>query len=329
MARPAPGAARPVWPAWPKRLALALTFTLLWAGGAQAVGPFSHLILAERIAHLAPGQAADPAVRQALFLGALVLDAGYYPGGDSRLAEAGHNGAPWRVCQALLDLAQTPAQRAFALGYLSHALIDQAAHRELVNPLAGAAFSVSPLDHKRVEWGLDCWWLGQPAHAWLWQAAGLASPEGLELWRRGLERAYGARLAPQLLTAAVAAELKTVDELPLIFQLSGQTRRPDAWLGNALGWLLGLTARPLAVGYMRWRGGYMNEIAVLDARPATPADAANLERLMAGVVERLPGLLAGGELPTGNLDSDAACETGGCPDTEAAKAWLAGLPRAE
>jgi hypothetical protein len=80
---------------------------------------------------------------------------------------------------------------------------------------------------------------------------------------------------------------------------------------------------------MRWRGGYMNEIAVLDARPATPADAANLERLMAGVVERLPGLLAGGELPTGNLDSDAACETGGCPDTEAAKAWLAGLPRAE
>ncbi|MFH1057327.1 MAG: zinc dependent phospholipase C family protein [Pseudomonadota bacterium] len=318
--------------AWLARLGAGLLLVLICTGGADAVGPFSHLILAQRVAPFIPGGAAAPEVRQALHLGAIALDAGYYPGAESRLAEAGHNLAPWSVCRALLDLAENPAERAFAIGYLSHALIDQAAHRELVNPLTGAAFSVNPLDHKRIEWGLDCWWLSQPGNQWLWQAADEtrpASPAGLALWRRALERAYGVRLAPQVLGTAVAAELKTVDELPLIFQLSGQARRPGGWLGNGLGWLLGWSARPLAVGYMRWRGGYMNEIAILDAQPAAAADVANLERLMAGVAVRLADILAGGALPQGNLDADPACDTGGCVDTEAAKAWLAGLPKAE
>lgn len=316
---------------WLMGLAAGLVWVLVCAGGAWAVGPFSHLILAQRLAPLIPGDAAAPEVRQALNLGAIALDAGYYPGGDSRLAEAGHNLAPWSVCRALLDLAQTPAERAFAIGYLSHAIIDQAAHRELVNPLTGAAFSVNPLDHKRIEWGLDCWWLSQPGNDWLWQAAATrpGSPAGLALWQRALGRAYGVRLDPRVLGTAVAAELKTVGELPLIFQLSGQAQRPGAWLGNGLGWVLGWSARPLAVGYMRWRGGYMNEIAILDARPALPADVANLERLMAGVQVRVADILAGGGLPAGNLDADPACEAGGCVNTEAAKAWLAGLPRAD
>jgi len=304
---------------------LGLVLLLGFAPGALAVGPFTHLILAEKIAPLAPDQARDPVVRQALRLGALALDAGYYSDATPGLGEAGHQVHPWRICQNLLDWAENDAQQAFALGYLSHALIDRMAHRELVNPLARGPYSQKPLDHKRVEWGLDCWQLSRPENQWLWRVGDLQDPALRESWRAAVNQAWGVEVAPEYLDAALAAQMHEVWRLPRVFWLSGQTTRPGAWWGNALGWTLHDTLRPLTVALLRWRGGYLNEIAVLDARPARPRDIAKLNRLLDQAASQAQAILAGGAWPEGELDSDPACAAGDCPDLGAAQKWLRGL----
>ncbi len=299
-----------------------LVLVLGFAPGALAVGPFTHLILAEKVAPLAPGQAQDPVVRRALRLGALALDAGYYSDDTPGLGEAGHQVQPWRICRNLLESAQDDPQRAFALGCLSHALIDRLAHRELVNPLARGSYSQKPLDHKRVEWGLDCWHLARPENQWLWRVGDLQDPALREFWRAAVNQAWGVEVNPEHLDAALAAQTYEVWRLPRVFWLSGQTARPGVWWGNALGWALHDTLRPLTVAILRWRGDHLNEIAVLDARPARSRDIAKLNRLLDQAASQARGILAGGDWPEGDLDSDPACAAGDCPDLRAAQNWL-------
>lgn len=310
---------------WLARMGAGLALSLVLVSGAHAVGPFTHLILAEKIAPLAPDQASDPVVRQALRLGALAVDAGYYSDDTPGLGEAAHQVQPWLICRNLLEGAEDDPQRAFALGYLSHALIDRLAHRELVNPLAKGPFSRQPLDHKRVEWGLDCWYLARPENQWLWQVGELQSPSVRELWRAALNQAWGVDIAPEYLDTALAAEMHEVWRLPRVFWLSGQTTRPGVWWGNALGWALHDTLRPLTVAVLRWQGGHLNEIAVLDARPARPGDIAKLRRLLDQTVSQAQTILAGGAWPEGDLDADPNCAAGDCPDLRAAQTWLRGL----
>ncbi|MFH1033623.1 MAG: zinc dependent phospholipase C family protein [Pseudomonadota bacterium] len=286
------------------------------------MGPFSHLVLARQLAD--PAWAGQPSVMAALYAGALAPDAGYYPGAPEGLAEAAHLVRPWAVVSALLDLAATDQERAFARGYLSHALLDRLGHESLINRLSGRAFSADPLTHKRVEWGLDCWLLSRPHNAWLWEVRA-DSAAGLDLWGRALRQAYGVLVPPEVMGQAMAAEMAEIRRLPRVFWLSGQAPRPEAWAGNALGWLLGHSLRPVAVGYMAWRGGYMNERAVLSARQPTDQDISALNELLNQVAQRA-GLVGrdgrGGELPTGNLDADPACQAQACT---AAQAWLQGL----
>lgn len=308
------------------RLAGVLLLALLLASGlarpAWALGPFCHLVLAQELAE--PAWQGQPQVMAALYAGAVAPDAGYYPGAEDALAEAAHLLRPWAVVRALLDLAQTPEERAFALGYLSHALLDRLGHESLINRLSGKPFSGDNLTHKRIEWGLDCWLLSQPANQWLLQAS-TQSAAGLDLWQRALARAYGAQVPLATLEQAMAAERAELKRLPTIFWLSGQSPRPGAWAGNGLGWLLGHGPRPLALRFMAWRGGYMNERAVLDARPPQPQDLADLQALLAQVADRARAARAGAQLPQGNLDADPGCASPDCPDLATARRWLLGL----
>ena len=293
------------------------------AGGALALGPFTHLVLARQLEN--PALAAEPSWRRALYAGALAPDAGYYPGGEDSLAQAAHLLGPWEICRALADLAATPEERAFALGYASHALLDRLGHAELVNRLAGRPYSADPLNHKRVEWGLDCRLLSEPGNQWLWTVQA-DSRGGLGLWRRALERVYGKRVPAEVLERSLAAELAEVWRLPRIFWLSGQAERPGAWLGNSAGWLLGHSLRPLAVSLLAWRGGYINERAVLDARPARPEDLRGLEEILGRVAARVRDSAAIVDPPLGNLDADPACDREACAGAVQARAWLRGLP---
>lgn len=297
---------------------------LVWPVAGWALGPFSHLLLAKQLEPLAGlGPEGPESVRQALYAGALAPDAGYYPGADAELADAAHHLDPGGFARALWDLAQTPEERAFALGWLSHLALDLAGHGGLVNPIVGAAFSADPLNHKRVEWGLDCRILARPDQAWQWDIK-IASPAGLALWERALEKVHGARVGPEPLQRAFASLMNEVVRLPYIFWRFGLLDRPEHPAGNALGWALGRTARPALVSLMTWHGGYVNERAVLDARRPSPQDETVWRDVLARASAQTAQAIVGGPWPNGDLDVDPACASEACSDALAARAWLAG-----
>jgi hypothetical protein len=91
--------------------------------------------------------------------GCLAPDFGLFPGGDAGFSAITHHGSTGALLRAMLQAARTPAQRAFACGWLTHTLADVAIH-PLVNTAAGNGGAWSLADHVRVEVGLDvrfCW----------------------------------------------------------------------------------------------------------------------------------------------------------------------------
>lgn len=311
---------------WRRSLAifLACAALLAWPGAGWALGPFSHLLLARQLEPLAGiGPGSPEGLRQALYAGALAPDAGYYPGADQELADAAHHLEPGGFARALWELAQTPEERAFALGWLSHLALDLAGHGGLVNPIVGAAFSADPLNHKRVEWGLDCRVLARPDQAWQWDAQ-IASPAGLALWERALELVHGARVGREPLARAMASLMNEVARLPYVFWRFGLLERPEHPAGNALGWVLGRSARPALVRLMEWHGGYVNERAVLDARRPSPQEETVWRDVLARAQARTGETVAGGTWPEGDLDVDPACAGEACAAAVDARAWLAG-----
>lgn len=125
--------------------------------------PALHLFIADitlrrwrDLPHLAPFDIADDDARNAFHHGCLGPDYGLFPGGDATLAALSHTGRTGALLRNLLDRAVTPAQRAFAYGWLTHTLADVAIH-PLINSaatdLAGAGHSLA--DHIRVEVGVD------------------------------------------------------------------------------------------------------------------------------------------------------------------------------
>ncbi|HKK93558.1 MAG TPA: zinc dependent phospholipase C family protein [Longimicrobiales bacterium] len=130
-----------------------------------------HLRLAQRVldhwsaspGH-APFPADDPATRNAFRAGAIGPDLGYFPGGHRPLSDLAHTFRSGDLCRALLDLANSPHERAFAWGWVTHVLADT-----LIHPLVGCGVGElhygSPryfvdgdsdqVAHVRVEAGID------------------------------------------------------------------------------------------------------------------------------------------------------------------------------
>jgi hypothetical protein len=313
--------------AWRRSLAclLALAFMLVCAQGALAVGPYSHMRFAKDFwPQAAPLLGLDPKridLLPALYAGALAPDGPYYPGAEARLATLVHVVRPWEFCRALLSLAETPQDKAFALGWASHALLDIRTHEELVNRLAKGVYNNDRLLHKRIEWGLECWLLVQPENAWLWNPP-VDVNVGLSLWARALQEVYGNTVPESMLLQAQEAQMKEVDRLPQVWWWSGRLEREGHGVVNALGWLIGGTLRPAYVAYLSWRGQDMNVRAVLDPREPDPRDTRDLLALMQKEEARLLAVLRGGGWPSGGLDADPACVDDSCKDGREALAWL-------
>lgn len=163
--------------------------------------PALHFLLAGRVyeawertpvrAPFHPG----PDTRNTFLHGSIGPDMGYFPGGDSLLAELAHYARTGAFCRALVDEAATDVERAFAWGWVTHVLADVAIH-PLVNEACGELLAGSRVPlwgdavteaHLRVETGLD--------------AAFHARDPGLRRLRtlpamdassfRGMQRAYG------------------------------------------------------------------------------------------------------------------------------------------
>lgn len=91
--------------------------------------------------------------------GSLGPDMGNFPGGSTSLARLVHRRRTGDVLRALLASAGSEAERAYALGWLSHIVADVLIH-PLVNDVAttltpGPGYTIG--DHVRVEVGLDVW----------------------------------------------------------------------------------------------------------------------------------------------------------------------------
>lgn len=320
------------WTARSLSVLLLLLALLAPAAPAGAVGPFSHFTFCQELwPSLAPRLGHTPSQRERLWpvflAGAIAHDAGYYPGAQSALAYAVHLIKPWQMTQAMLALAQNPGEWAFALGWLSHALLDIRTHRDLVNVFTKGPYSQSMLPHKQFEWGLDCWLLARPQGQWLWDVP-LDWQPGLGLWQRALAKVHGRRVTREVLNQAMLAHQKEVRRLPYVFWLSGRLERPGHWAGNTLGWVLGHSARPLYVAWLTWRGTDLDARGVLTARWPQPQDQAGLFSAMERTRQDLAQALAGGPWPKGSLDADSHCEAGDCEMVKQARRWLESLPPA-
>jgi hypothetical protein len=131
--------------------------------------PALHLLLARqtvdrwRTAADAPFDVADDAAVNAFMHGSLAPDMGNFPGGSRALARLVHTHRSGDVQRALLDLASTECERAFAWGWLSHILADVLIH-PLVNDVVERRTNVripEIVEHVRVEVGIDVWFCWQ------------------------------------------------------------------------------------------------------------------------------------------------------------------------
>lgn len=133
-----------------------------------------HFVLADHALHAwrshdldPPFDPDDPTARNAFHHGALGPDLGYFPGGDRALSDLAHCLAPARLARALVRSARTVRERAFAWGWVSHVLADQAIH-PWIGRGVGALLHGDPTRfvdgssdlhaHLRVEMGLDAWY---------------------------------------------------------------------------------------------------------------------------------------------------------------------------
>ncbi len=103
--------------------------------------------------------------RNAFLQGSLAPDMGFFPGGVPLLSELAHNHRPPDLVRALIALAHTDAERAFAWGWLTHMLADVSIHPAIdacARRLLVAAGGDPDQDaealavyHTRIELGLD------------------------------------------------------------------------------------------------------------------------------------------------------------------------------
>ena len=133
-----------------------------------------HFVLADTALHRLRTQGGrllldpeDPAALNAFYHGAVGPDLGYFPGGHRVLSDLAHLVRTGSLVRALIRSAETVREKAFAWGWLTHVLGDQAVHPvigrgvgELLtgDPTAFVDGSSNPLAHLRVEMGLDAWY---------------------------------------------------------------------------------------------------------------------------------------------------------------------------
>jgi hypothetical protein len=133
-----------------------------------------HFVLADRVLGrwrsepwLAPFDLDDPSALNAFHHGAVGPDLGYFPGGDRLLSDLAHCLHTGTLTRTLVESAVTPRECAFAWGWVTHVLADQAIHpwigRGVGEVLHGdrdrfVDGSTDLLSHLRVEMGVDAWY---------------------------------------------------------------------------------------------------------------------------------------------------------------------------
>lgn len=204
-----------------------------------------HLVLADRVLDgwrrspsIAPFTVRDPAAVNAFRQGALGPDLGYFPGGHRFLSDLAHCVRSADLSRALVDASTNPREAAFAWGWVTHVLADQAIH-----PWVGRAVGElhqgrtdlfvsgddDPVGHVRIETGLDAWYAARhPALRW-WRPDPVFHGGSVGFLEGAYRDTYALAVDPALILTSHLA----------VTRMSVQALRTMGVLGNALRWEAG------------------------------------------------------------------------------------------
>lgn len=277
-----------------------------------------HLVLADRaLEHwrarpgLAPFDLDDPGSLNAFFHGAFGPDLGYFPGGHPFFSDLAHTVATGDLTRALVRLAETDRERAFAWGWVTHVLGDVAIH-----PLVGlgvgellhgdsdhfVAAADDKVAHVRVEVGLDAWFSAREPELRRRVLGPAFDGNSVEYLARAYAETYQVLLDPRLLLAShhttVRMSLRALATIGVLSQLLAQQNPPPALLGLS-SLMDGAVKAHAAMG--------LESMLIPFLSPVAPS-AWLVDRVL-GVVDGLPGELdaiqSGGlaDYPNYNLDT--------------------------
>ena len=183
-----------------------------------------HLVLADRVLDgwerapsKAPFDPSEPGVRNAFHQGAFGPDIGYFPGGDAFLSDLAHYVRSGLLTRILVERASTERERAYAWGWLSHVLADQAIHPLVGEALAGletgqrggfVGISEDRAGHVRVEVGLDAHFSQRHPHLRRRRTTPVFDRPGVRFLGDAFREAYGLEIDPSHLLASHHAAVR-------------------------------------------------------------------------------------------------------------------------
>ena len=204
-----------------------------------------HLVLADRALDvwrsapsLAPFPIDDPTALNAFHQGAFGPDLGYFPGGHRFLSDLAHCVRSADLARTLLHSARSPRERAFAWGWVTHVLGDQAIHPWIgrgVGELKTGRRNVfisgdgDPSAHVRVETGVDAWYAARNPRYRSCRPSPVFDGETIRFLARAYHHTYALRFDPALLLSSHLA----------VTRMSVQALRTVGVLGSALEWEAG------------------------------------------------------------------------------------------
>ena len=277
-----------------------------------------HLVLASGVLEdwkdtpsSAPFDPSRPDLRNAFQQGAVGPDLGYFPGGYRFLSDLSHLVRTGQLTRTLVETAGTARERAFAWGWVTHVLADQAIH-----PLVGkgvgevlygdrerfADSSRHQTTHVQVETGLDAWYAHRFPELRRRRMAPVFQGRSIRFLVDAYQQVYGISVDPVLvLSSHLAAARMSVRGLVAAGALSLAHLSPSGSIpGAGARWLIrGILSAAGRLGRSSLALAYLNPIL-----PA-PWLREDVDRVVEGFVPRFRRHLDEGcrELADYNLDS--------------------------
>ena len=277
-----------------------------------------HLALADRVLEewrneprSAPFSLSNPTVLNAFYHGAFGPDLGYFPGGHPFFSDLAHTVRSGALARALVALARTEVERAFAWGWVTHVLGDVAIH-----PLVGHGVGdflhgdrdrfVAAAEHKtahvQVEVGLDAHYSAQDPGLRTRILSPVFDGRSVGFLAEAYRATYGFAVDPELLLASHLTtqrmSLRALASIGVMGELLALPPRPTIWGSR---WVL---RRMLDVVH----GGFGRESMLLAyVNPIRPRGwlVEQVDEVIRGFPKMFLRVFSGGlaEYPDYNLDS--------------------------
>lgn len=266
--------------------------TLFLSSTCFAFGPYYHINVAEksfdtivqlvRVRFPSVTNSEIKKLRPFYYGGSIGPDLGYFPVGEMQMSMYSHYLRSGDLTSTLIELASTPEEYAFALGWRTHVDCDEISHRHSVNLTVaeslgvenkfpkGVTYSYNALAHNKVESGGDVGLLRKSLNGEKYSllvAIPLEPnfPNNRNLIEEAYFRVYAYRLDHQALTNVSNKMNEYLQFIPEVFSAMGYL--PNDKQGNfnrAISALNNITIRPIFLALVKSSRDSFGTQAVLD-----------------------------------------------------------------